>query len=141
MAQLVEHHLAKVRVAGSNPVVRSKRTRKPRVISAVEWPRGEAVACKAAYTGSNPVSTSTTKTMVDWRSWLARFLDMEEVTGSSPVSTTLNVFWPRDLRHLISIRLGNIFSGNHQFSSQLRIIDQLLHHCRQMEFPSHTYDL
>ncbi len=24
MAQLVEHHLAKVRVAGSNPVVRSK---------------------------------------------------------------------------------------------------------------------
>ena len=27
--------------------------------------------------------------MVDWRSWLARFLDMEEVTGSSPVSTTI----------------------------------------------------
>ena len=25
---------------------------------------------------------------VDWRSWLARFLDMEEVTGSNPVSTT-----------------------------------------------------
>lgn len=25
---------------------------------------------------------------VDWRSWLARFLDMEEATGSSPVSTT-----------------------------------------------------
>ena len=25
MAQLVEHHLAKVRVAGSNPVVRSKK--------------------------------------------------------------------------------------------------------------------
>jgi len=24
----------------------------------VEWPRGEAAACKAAYTGSNPVSTS-----------------------------------------------------------------------------------
>ena len=28
-------------------------------------------------------------TTVDWRSWLARFLDMEEVTGSSPVSTTI----------------------------------------------------
>jgi hypothetical protein len=27
VAQLVEHHLAKVRVAGSNPVVRSQRTR------------------------------------------------------------------------------------------------------------------
>ncbi len=26
VAQLVEHHLAKVRVAGSNPVVRSKRS-------------------------------------------------------------------------------------------------------------------
>ena len=25
---------------------------------AVEWPRGEATACKAVYTGSNPVSTS-----------------------------------------------------------------------------------
>ena len=24
----------------------------------MEWPRGEATACKAVYTGSNPVSTS-----------------------------------------------------------------------------------
>jgi len=24
----------------------------------VEWPRGEATACKAVYTGSNPVPTS-----------------------------------------------------------------------------------
>ncbi len=30
MAQLVEHHLAKVRVAGSNPVVRSEEIRWPR---------------------------------------------------------------------------------------------------------------
>ena len=57
MAQLVEHHLAKVRVAGSNPVVRSERGRQA-CISLVEWPRGEATACKAVYTGSNPVSTS-----------------------------------------------------------------------------------
>ena len=56
VAQLVEHHLAKVRVAGSNPVVRSERScRRPH---SVEWPRGEATACKAVYTGSNPVSTS-----------------------------------------------------------------------------------
>ena len=27
-------------------------------VSTVEWPRGEATACKAVYTGSNPVSTS-----------------------------------------------------------------------------------
>jgi hypothetical protein len=50
---VVEHHLAKVRVAGSNPVVRSEVHN-----LAVEWPRGEATACKAVYTGSNPVSTS-----------------------------------------------------------------------------------
>jgi hypothetical protein len=55
VAQLVEHHLAKVRVAGSNPVVRSEVSRGP---PSVEWPRGEATACKAVYTGSNPVSTS-----------------------------------------------------------------------------------
>ena len=54
VAQLVEHHLAKVRVAGSNPVVRSKGFTR----NTVEWPRGEATACKAVYTGSNPVSTS-----------------------------------------------------------------------------------
>ncbi len=24
----------------------------------VEWPRGEAAACKAVYVGSNPISTS-----------------------------------------------------------------------------------
>jgi hypothetical protein len=61
VAQLVEHHLAKVRVAGSNPVVRSERVSpNPRwgACSLVEWPRGEATDCKSVYTGSNPVSTS-----------------------------------------------------------------------------------
>jgi hypothetical protein len=69
VAQLVAHHLAKVRVAGSNPVVRSER---PTGLNAgpcsVEWPRGEATACKAVYTGSNPVSTSAVKIEGDWRS-------------------------------------------------------------------------
>ena len=41
MAQLVEHHLAKVRVAGSNPVVRSEG---PYALAAwpfvAEWPSG-----------------------------------------------------------------------------------------------------
>ncbi len=60
MAQLVEHHLAKVRVASSNLVVRSMENsvRSFFVCCLVEWPRGEATACKAVYTGSNPVSTS-----------------------------------------------------------------------------------
>jgi hypothetical protein len=56
VAQLVAHHLAKVRVAGSNPVIRSKvQWHQP---PAVEWPSGEATACKAVHTGSIPVSTS-----------------------------------------------------------------------------------
>ena len=79
VAQLVEHHLAKVRVAGSNPVVRSERpspyplgeASTSRAFSwciggafgedvsiVVEWPRGEATDCKSVYTGSNPVPTS-----------------------------------------------------------------------------------
>ena len=68
VAQLVAHHLAKVRVASSNLVVRSE----PHKGSAtVEWPRGEATACKAVYTGSNPVSTSVLvrrNAQGDWRS-------------------------------------------------------------------------
>ena len=79
----------------------------------MEWPRGEATACKAVYTGSNPVSTSQHErqyasvirstafriTVTQFHRcsarrraigavWLARFPDTEEVTGSSPVSPT-----------------------------------------------------
>jgi hypothetical protein len=94
VAQLVAHHLAKVRVAGSNPVVRSMTVAHDGLVT-VEWPRGEATACKAVYTGSNPVSTSqehhqhdTTEQRAIGAAWLARFLDTEEVTGSSPVWPT-----------------------------------------------------
>ena len=52
---MVAHNLAKVGVASSNLVIRSQRLL---VSVLVEWPRGEATACKAVYTGSNPVSTS-----------------------------------------------------------------------------------
>jgi hypothetical protein len=91
VAQLVAHHLAKVRVAGSSPVVRSKG---PRDLS-VEWPRGEARDCKSLYTGSNPVSTSQEHEHGHHQhgrlaQGLARFLDTEEVTGSNPVSPTEN---------------------------------------------------
>ena len=57
----------------------------------MEWPRGEAAACKAAYTGSNPVSTSITKDpQRAIGAVVARFLDTEEVTGSNPVSPTID---------------------------------------------------
>ena len=70
VAQLVERNLAKVEVAGSRPVIRSEGSK---TAFTVEWPRGEAAACKAVYTGSNPVSTSTLvihshHTLGDWRS-------------------------------------------------------------------------
>ena len=55
VAQLVAHHLAKVRVAGSNPVIRSLC--QPMVV----WPNGEATVCKTVHTGSIPVATSTVR--------------------------------------------------------------------------------
>ena len=53
---------------------------------AVEWPSGEATACKAVHTGSIPVSTS--KRIRAISSAGERFPDTEEVTGSIPVSRT-----------------------------------------------------
>ena len=61
MAQLVEHHLAKVGVAGSNPVVRSivNASRSNEDLAGsfrlmATWPSGKAEACKAFTPGSNP---------------------------------------------------------------------------------------
>ena len=58
MAQLVEHNLAKVGVAGSSPVVRSIECagadfNRPFAYTA-KWPSGKAEACKAFTPGSNP---------------------------------------------------------------------------------------
>ena len=59
MAQLVEHNLAKVGVAGSSPVVRSiafpDRLGGP---FSAKWPSGKAEACKAFTPGSNPGAAS-----------------------------------------------------------------------------------
>ncbi|VXB25214.1 conserved hypothetical protein [Pseudoclavibacter sp. 8L] len=92
---VVAHHLAKVRVASSNLVIRSSVTQsggkhqkefaRVSTHNTVTWPRGEAAACKAVHTGSNPVVTS------QWAigAAVARFPDTEEVTGSIPVSPTI----------------------------------------------------
>src|SRR5690606_37670036 len=89
-SSVVEHHLAKVRVAGSSPVIRSEtplsRALGPENPSMVGWPRGEAAACKAVYTGSNPVPTSQARRALG--AAVARFPDTEEVTGSIAVSPT-----------------------------------------------------
>ena len=90
MAQLVEHHLAKVRVAGSSPVIRSQSGIHSIPLGVVGWPRGEAAACKAVYAGSNPVLTSQQNNcfVSAIGAAVARFPDTEEVTGSIPVSRT-----------------------------------------------------
>ncbi len=64
MAQLVEHNLAKVGVAGSSPVVRSivcarADVNRPFAYKAA-WPSGKAEACKAFTPGSNPGFASST---------------------------------------------------------------------------------
>ena len=77
VAQLVAHHLAKVRVAGSNPVVRS----------GVEVPGG-----MAEWLRQGPAKPSTrVRFPLPPRAISSvgeRFLDTEEVTGSIPVSPT-----------------------------------------------------
>ena len=86
VAQLVAHHLAKVRVAGSNPVIRSKvriginpqrwsgrvvRQRPAKPCTRVRFPSPPP--------SSNPSAISSAG---------ERFPDTEEVTGSIPVSRT-----------------------------------------------------
>jgi hypothetical protein len=85
VAQLVEHHLAKVRVAGSNPVVRSERVspspcgeRFPRW-SGREARQRTANPCTRVQIPSPPRAIGAVG---------ARFPDTEEVTGSNPVSPT-----------------------------------------------------
>ncbi len=59
LAQLVARNLAKVEVAGSNPVARSMNFRPVSIglfytASSARWPSGKAEACKAFIPGSNP---------------------------------------------------------------------------------------
>ena len=91
VAQLVEHHLAKVRVAGSNPVVRSE-ARPPGSRSChgqglgggvAEW-RGSGLQSRIRGFESHLHLAPRAIGAV-----VARFLDTEEVAGSNPVSPTM----------------------------------------------------
>ena len=109
VAQLVEHHLAKVRVAGSNPVVRSER---PSGLSSggVAERRGNGLQSrlhgfksrlhlehllalieqKLHHLVQHECSTSQVRLRrAIGAVWLARSPDTGEVTGSSPVSPTI----------------------------------------------------
>ena len=91
---MVEHHLAKVRVAGSNPVVRSGGER----VSAgwhggVAERRGNGLQIRLHgfesrlhLDGSEPPGQDGAISAA-----VARFPDTEEVTGSNPVSPTTNM--------------------------------------------------
>ncbi len=56
VAQLVERNLAKVEVAGSNPVIRSEDGFGRLLLTNVSatWPSGQARVCKTLYPGSIP---------------------------------------------------------------------------------------
>ena len=102
VAQLVEHHLAMVRVAGSNPVFRSgpgaegaggTTGRRPRVGGMAEW-LGKGL--------QNPVPRFDSGCRLSEGAWKGslvraissggeRFLDAEEVSGSNPLSPTLKI--------------------------------------------------
>ena len=87
VAQLVEHHLAKVRVAGSNPVVRSEDTVTARFlgIRSTRWSGREARQRPAKPCTRVRIPSPPRRAI---GAAVARFPDTEEVTGSIPVSPT-----------------------------------------------------
>ena len=92
VAQLVERNLAKVEVAGSNPVVRSEGGLGRPLLTEVSatWPSGEARVCKTLYPGSIPgvASAGYNAQTRALSSAAERCLDTAEVTGSIPVAPT-----------------------------------------------------
>jgi len=86
VAQLVERNLAKVEVAGSNPVVRSERVRQASFLIG-------GVAERFRQRPAKPSTRVRIPSPPRQQIWtigaaVARFPDTEEVTGSIPVSST-----------------------------------------------------
>ena len=84
VAQLVAHHLAKVRVAGSNPVIRSRcsRINPQRWSGRVVRQRPAKPCTRVRFPSPPPRWTRAISSAGE------RFPDTEEVTGSIPVSRT-----------------------------------------------------
>jgi hypothetical protein len=85
VAQLVAHHLAKVRVAGSNPVIRSRcsRINPQRWSGRVVRQRPAKPCTRVRFPSPPPRWTRAISSAGE------RFPDTEEVTGSIPVSRTM----------------------------------------------------
>ncbi len=89
VAQLVAHHLAKVRVAGSNPVVRSEMPTQAIVwvqLGGVAERRGNGLQSRVHGFKSRLHLGKVLSRAIGAAG--ARFPDTEEVTGSIPVSPT-----------------------------------------------------
>jgi hypothetical protein len=106
VAQLVEHNLAKVGVAGSNPVVRSNDTHRRSAMGltmvtrstfvawkwascphTATWPSGKAEACKAFIPGSNPGVASIQSKTTRRDSPPGRFVFLWLLAGSNAQHT------------------------------------------------------
>jgi hypothetical protein len=86
---VVEHHLAKVRVAGSNPVVRSETRHRFSPVARLErWSGREARQRPAKPYTRVRIPSPPRITARAIGAAVARFPDTEEVTGSIPVSPT-----------------------------------------------------
>lgn len=89
VAQLVAHHLAKVRVASSSLVIRSSGKGQP-----VQTARG-GVAERRGSGLQSRIRGFKSRLHLQVKAWaigavVARFPDTEEVTGSNPVSPTID---------------------------------------------------
>ena len=101
VAQLVEHHLAKVRVAGSSPVIRSEEPGAPS--PSISWWVGREVRHRPAKPFT-PVRIRYPPRAIGAAG--ARFPDTEEVTGSIPVSPTEGPGGIRGLRYAGRLSAG-----------------------------------
>ena len=100
VAQLVEHHLAKVRVAGSSPVIRSEERGAAGARHLQRWVGREARHRPAK--PFTPVRIRYPPRAIGAAG--ARFPDTEEVTGSIPVSPTTRVTSASDRQRTMSAR-------------------------------------
>jgi hypothetical protein len=98
-SSVVEHHLAKVRVAGSSPVIRSERRSRrysaERAPQVVGWPSRGGLAEWRGSGLQSRIHGFESRTHLVCAAWaigaaVARFPDTEEVTGSIPVSPTID---------------------------------------------------